>query len=114
VRRSYEIILGTLVHAMGSQGIAFSGLSDLVLADRKISGNAQKRTRRALLHQGTVLYNFDTDILGRLLKEPARQPTYRRGRCHGEFVGNVRICVDEFKVRLSEIWKASHHQNTYL
>jgi lipoate-protein ligase A len=113
VRRSYEIILDTLIHAQGGHGVKFSGQTDLVLADRKVSGNAQKRTRRALLHQGTVLYNFDIDILGRLLKEPATQPAYRRGRCHREFVGNVRIRVDEFKVRLSEIWKATHHQSMY-
>jgi len=116
VRRSYEIILGTVVQALSRSGIKLCGLSDLTSEGRKISGNAQKRTRRALLHQGTILYNFDIDLLARFLREPPKQPVYRKGRCHQEFVANVPMAVDEFKKRLSRMWGAtcpscrgSHH-----
>lgn len=109
VRRSYEIILGTITYALRGKGIIPCGLSDLVFRGRKISGNAQKRTRRALLHQGTILYNFDVDLLSRLLPRPPKQPRYRKGRSHQEFVGNFPIAVDEFKGRLFETWERRYN-----
>jgi len=112
VRRSYEIILGTVVQALSRRGIKLCGLSDLTSEGRKISGNAQKRTRRALLHQGTILYNFDIDLFARFLREPPRQPAHRKGRCHQEFVANVPMAVDEFKKGLSETWGATHPLGT--
>ena len=108
VRRSYEIILGTITDALRGKGIIPCGLSDLVFRGRKISGNAQKRTRRALLHQGTILYDFDMNLLARFLREPPKQPAYRKGRCHQEFVVNVPMAVDEFKTRLSKTWGATY------
>ena len=109
VRRSYEIILATITYSLRGKGIIPCGLSDLVFRGRKISGNAQKRTRRALLHQGTILYNFDVELLSRLLPRPPKQPSYRKGRSHQEFVGNFPIAVDEFKGRLFETWERRYN-----
>ena len=105
VQRSYEIILGTVMSALGKSKVTPGGLSDLISERRKISGNAQKRTRRALLHQGTILHDFDTSLLARFLPNPPRQPPYRRGRTHAEFVTNLPMAVDGFKRRLFEVWQ---------
>jgi lipoate-protein ligase A len=58
VEGSYAEILGALVAALRLPGVTAVG-SDLVLDDRKFGGNAQRRSRRALLHHGTILYGFD-------------------------------------------------------
>ncbi len=105
VQRSYEIILGTVISALGKSKVTLGGLSDLISAHRKISGNAQKRTRRVLLHQGTILHDFDTSLLARFLRPPPRQPAYRTGRSHTEFVTNLPMAVDRFKRRLFEVWQ---------
>lgn len=105
VRRSYELILGTVIEALGCGEIEIQGLSDLALRGRKISGNAQRRTGRALLHQGTILYNFDATVLAQFLPFPARRPEYRNGRPHFEFVTNFPMAVGKFKSRLFKLWR---------
>ena len=89
VRASYRQILGWLIRALAVPGVAIQGGSDLAMAGRKVSGNAQRRGARALLHHGTLLYAFDARAAGRYLKEPLRRPDYRGGRRHVEFLGNL-------------------------
>jgi len=71
-----------------------------VLNGRKVSGSAQRRGRRALLHHGTLLYDFDPALAVRYLKEPSRQPAYRARRSHGEFLGNLPLTGEEVRARL--------------
>jgi len=107
VRRSLCLILGKLRVALGLEGIAIRGLADLALGERKISGNAQRRMRSALLHHGTVLYNFDAALVERYLQEPPRQPDYRRRRRHAEFLGNIPVAPHEIKRRIASCWNVS-------
>ena len=86
-------------------GLAIRGTSDLVLGDRKVSGNAQRRGRRALLHHGTLLYDFDAQWMMRYLKEPRRQPSYRAERTHEAFVTNMPLDSRTIKDAISHIMK---------
>jgi lipoate-protein ligase A len=88
---SYRIILGRIVEALNLPGLAVRGISDIALGDRKVAGNAQRRGRRALLHHGTVLYDFDVVSMQRYLKLPDRQPDYRSSRDHAQFVTNLPL-----------------------
>src|SRR5207244_5579730 len=79
---SYVSILGRIRDALSDAvpGTELAGTSDLAVAGRKCSGNAQQRKRRYLLHHGTLLYGFHVERVGRYLHRPARQPDYRGGR----------------------------------
>ena len=44
-----------------------------------------------MLYHGTLLDSFDLDAVGRLLRHPPREPGYRAGRPHGEFLANLGI-----------------------
>ena len=85
VAASFEFILRHVVAALGISGLLLTGGTDLALGGRKVSGNAQRRGRRALIHHGTLLHGFDPRLATRYLKEPARQPAYRNARHHAEF-----------------------------
>ncbi|RMD81844.1 MAG: hypothetical protein D6815_10720 [Candidatus Dadabacteria bacterium] len=65
------------------------GSGDLVLSDRKVGGLALRRTRRAVLIHGTILVGEDLDLICRALREPSRQPSYRRNRSHRLFLANL-------------------------
>jgi lipoate-protein ligase A len=91
VATSFEVILGRIVRALRLPGLTVAGGSDLAIDGRKVSGNAQRRGRRALLHHGTLLYDFDATLAGRYLREPVRQPAYRERRPHAEFLGNLPL-----------------------
>jgi len=66
------------------------GTSDVAVGDRKISGNAQARRWNAVLVHGTLLVDFDHDLAATVLKHPLREPAYRRGRSHRDFLVTLR------------------------
>ncbi|MPY86564.1 MAG: lipoate--protein ligase family protein [Luteitalea sp.] len=104
VRRSYRIILGRLAEALAVPNLTFSGTSDLALGTRKVSGNAQRRGTRALLHHGTLLYAFDPRLSERYLKEPRRQPPYRGRRPHADFLTNLPLSAAAIRERITRAW----------
>jgi lipoate-protein ligase A len=100
VGESFRIILGWIAATLGVRGLAIAGGTDLVLNGLKVSGNAQRRGRRALIHHGTLLYDFDRRLATRYLREPRRQPIYRDFRRHAEFIGNLPLRGDVLRMRL--------------
>jgi lipoate-protein ligase A len=103
VRLSYSRILGCVIDALAVPGLAIRGLSDLALGERKVSGNAQRRGARALLHHGTLLHAFDARLVGKYLLEPGRQPDYRSARHHADFLGNLPLSAAETGARLQKL-----------
>jgi lipoate-protein ligase A len=106
VRPSYAWILERIIEALGVADLEQAGISDLAIAGRKVSGNSQQRKRNHLLHHGTLLYDFDRTRVGRYLRLPARQPDYRAGRGHDEFVGNLAVPRDQIVEGLRRVWAA--------
>lgn len=67
------------------------GICDLTLDDKKFSGNSLRVTRHHLLYHGTILIASNLDLFARCLAYAPRQPQYRRGRNHGDFITNVDL-----------------------
>jgi lipoate-protein ligase A len=93
-----------MLHALALPQLQREGDSDLAIEQRKVSGNAQRRTQHAILHHGTLLYDFDAASSERFLKRPQRQPRYRAGRSHSDFLGNLPLSADEIRLRLLAAW----------
>ncbi|MEX2303447.1 MAG: lipoate--protein ligase family protein [Bryobacterales bacterium] len=106
IHASYRAILTRIATCLAVEGLAHRGISDLAIDSRKISGNAQRRKSRVLLHHGTLLYDFDLQRMERLLGNPPRQPDYRAGRAHGTFTMNLNLSAAEIKLRLARCWNA--------
>ncbi len=71
--------------------VARAGISDLAWNDRKFSGNSLRCKRRFLLYHGTLLYRFPLEEISKFLKMPLRQPAYRSGRSHDDFLTNLPV-----------------------
>jgi lipoate-protein ligase A len=108
VGHSYGFLLGRIRDALTElvPGIEHAGTSDLAIGGRKFSGNAQQRKRSHLLHHGTLLYDFALPLIGRYLRQPARQPEYRAGRDHLAFVMNLPVSAAALRSRLRAAWPA--------
>ncbi len=67
---SYKIICGYIVDSLSLLGISseFKPINDIIVNEKKISGNAQTRRSGVLLQHGTILYNVDVDKMFSLLK----------------------------------------------
>jgi lipoate---protein ligase len=114
IRSSYCYIFERIRAALADAvpGVECAGVSDLVVAGRKFSGNAQKRKRKHLLHHGSLLYAFDLERISRYLRSPPRQPDYRRGRGHEAFLMNLPLSADEIKQRLRDAWRATEERTS--
>ncbi len=75
---------------LGVAGLEQRGISDLALGDRKIGGASLHRSRERLLYSVSLLIAPDISLIERYLKHPPREPDYRAGRPHREFLGTIR------------------------
>ena len=96
-------------------GIEIRGCTDLALATRhtsqvthlKFSGNAQRRKKHFLLFHGTFLLSFDIALIDKFLRMPSKEPDYRKGRSHTDFLTNLNLPADAVKRALASVWNAS-------
>jgi lipoate-protein ligase A len=95
-----------LAESLLAQPVSIQGTTDLVLGDRKFSGNAQRRRQGWLLFHGTFLLRFDSQRLGACLRLPPRQPEYRGGRSHADFVTGLDLGREVLQTALRECWDA--------
>jgi lipoate-protein ligase A len=88
-----------LAAALRERGVnaTHKGISDLAVGGRKISGNAQRRRKRYILHHGTLLYAMDPELMERYLSEPADRPQYRGDRTHRGFVKCLPLDAAEIR-----------------
>jgi lipoate-protein ligase A len=105
---AHRFVLGTLADALRPLvgGVGHRGISDLAVGEKKCSGNSLRLRRDHLLYHGTLLCDFPLDLVARLLKMPPRQPDYRRGRLHGEFLANLPLPPEAIRQALAAAWQA--------
>ncbi len=95
-RRAFRFGTDLIIAVLNSLGLTGNteGTSDVAVGGRKISGNAQAQRRKALIVHGTLLVDFNYDLAERVLMYPMREPGYRKGRSHREFL----VCLRELSV----------------
>ena len=109
IKSSYEYLLSKICNKFNEKKykIEIKPISDIIFKDKKISGNAQCRKREYLLHHGTILYNFDISKIPVYLKYPPREPDYRKGRKHTDFITNLSLEPKEIKEIFKDIFLRS-------
>lgn len=81
-----------LVHGLAKAGVADVArrdVSDLCLGDRKIAGASMFLGRGLLLYSVSLLVEPDLGLVDRYLRHPPREPAYRQGRAHRDFVTTI-------------------------
>ncbi len=73
----------------GVSGVRQRGISDLALGEQKVGGACIYRTREVLFYSVTLLVQPEPGLMARYLAHPPREPDYRRGRPHEEFVTSL-------------------------
>jgi lipoate-protein ligase A len=81
--------LAAALARVGVAGVRREGSSDLALGERKVGGACIYRTRGLLFYGATLLVAPEVELHERYLRHPPREPPYRRGRTHAEFVGSL-------------------------
>ena len=89
----FRRLCGAVAEALGRLGVAdvaMRGVSDLCLGDRKIAGSSLRLAGGRVLFQISILVDSDLALLERYLRHPSREPAYRAGRRHLDFVTTLR------------------------
>jgi lipoate-protein ligase A len=98
IDRIHALVLEPLAAALSeARGLPVvrRGSSDLAIVvdgvERKVSGNAVRVRRHAVLYHGTLLDSFDLGLISKVLRHPPREPDYRDRRPHADFVANLAL-----------------------
>jgi lipoate-protein ligase A len=115
IEQAHAFVLGRLAESLRSlvPGIERKGTSDLAIGGRKVSGNSMRARRSHMLYHGTLLYDFPLAMIEACLKTPPRQPEYRAGRTHDEFVTNLSVTADSLRAAFSAAWGAGEMFNRW-
>lgn len=70
----------------GIEEVYYDGVSDLVIGEKKIAGSCVYRMKNWFYYSVSLLVTPDIPLMMDYLKHPPREPEYRRGRPHDEFV----------------------------
>ena len=91
-RRHFDGLTDWLIRglsAIGVPGVRQAGICDLAIGDRKIGGACLHRFRDLLYYSTSLLVAPDLEHVGRYLRHPPREPEYRNGRRHADFMGSI-------------------------
>lgn len=90
VFRALGAVVATALDALGAGAVEMRGVSDLCIGDRKIAGSSLRLWKARALYQLSVLVEPDLGLMDRYLRHPSREPAYRAGRSHRDFVASLR------------------------
>lgn len=101
---SFQAINGIIVDALKELQLPakIEEDTDVTINSRKIAGSSQSRRWGVLCHQGTILIESDSENIEKFIKKPTKQPKYRNGRNHKDFLTSLKQEREEIDEKLFE------------
>lgn len=65
------------------------GISDIAIGEKKILGSAIYRNRQKVFYHAVLNVAERTDLMEKYINHPVKEPDYRLGRSHAEFVTSL-------------------------
>lgn len=107
IDNAHRFVMGKIQNAIGACGVEtqLQGICDLTIGGRKVSGNALRCKRSWFVYHGTLIcQTMDIGLISRCLGKPRRQPEYRAGRSHAQFLAAIPLQPNELKQALVSEW----------
>lgn len=70
--------------------LKFKGISDITIGEMKILGSALYQNKNTVFYHAVLNIAESPDLFSKYLKHPQREPDYRVGRTHTEFVTSLK------------------------
>jgi len=77
------------LRGLGIKNLSVNGISDICIGNQKILGSSIYRNKDRVFYHGVLNRAESVDIIERYLKHPLREPEYRDGRSHKDFVTSL-------------------------
>lgn len=95
-----KLIIEGLLNS-GIKNLYFKGISDITIGEKKIVGSSIYRSKGVLFYHCVINYNESIDNITKYIAHPKREPDYRKGRKHSDFV--TSICNEGYKIDIQSI-----------
>lgn len=92
-----------LLDRQGFSPIYQAGTSDLVMDNRKIAGSCLYRRHNIVLFSSSLLFHPQIELFERYLRHPPREPVYRNGRSHRDFLRPLLDTIEQHESRFDTI-----------
>ena len=104
VLESYNLIGSAVILGLKKLGInaQLSGINDIVLNQKKISGNAQTRKNGVVLQHGTILLDFDVNKMIKYLKIPIKKLDHTKIKEIRHRVGTIKELFPQITIEQLE------------
>lgn len=89
-KRINNLIINALAN-LGIRNLVEKGISDIAIGEKKILGSSIYRKRNMVFYHAVLNISETPEFIGRYLKHPVREPDYRIGRKHEDFVTSVHL-----------------------
>ncbi len=115
LEQAHQFVMSRIQRAIADVGVAaeMQGTCDLTLHGRKFSGNALRCKRNWMMYHGTLLCNFDPELIQACLGDPVRQPDYRAGRSHRDFLTRLPVEIATLRRSLIKTWQADSRRESW-
>lgn len=93
-REYFRMVNGVVIAGLEELGVSrlgSKGISDITIGNRKILGSSMRKVNDKLVYHAVLNLSEDPAIFGRYLCHPGREPDYRAGRSHSEFVTSMAV-----------------------
>ncbi|MBP7612592.1 MAG: hypothetical protein KA753_05490 [Paludibacter sp.] len=77
------------IEADGVTGLTLRGISDIAIGGKKILGSSMYRRKNTLFYHAVLNFAVPASFIERYLQHPSKEPDYRAGRSHSEFVTSL-------------------------
>jgi lipoate-protein ligase A len=82
-------IIIQVLQGLKIEDIGMKGISDLTLGDKKILGSSIYRKKDIVFYHCVLNVCENVNLISRYLLHPKKEPEYRKGRSHNEFVTSI-------------------------
>jgi lipoate-protein ligase A len=87
--RNYSEKIIRALHTLGIRDLKVDGISDICIGNKKILGSSIYRNKDRVLYHAVLNRAESAETIERYLKHPVREPEYRNGRRHMDFVTSL-------------------------
>ncbi len=90
VFNNINLLIISVLEQSGINNLSLKGISDIAISGKKILGSSIYRNKNALLYHAVLNLSESVSTFEKYLKYPSKEPDYRLGRSHSEFVTSLR------------------------
>ncbi len=103
-QKFFSEINNRIIERLASTGInnlAFKGISDIAIGNKKILGSSIYRRKNKLFYHAVLNVAEPVETISRYIAHPKREPDYRKGRPHSDFV--TSLLAEGYQLEIGEL-----------